>query len=137
MSTSKQNLSDSSKPVSALETRDHDPDEEQSLTTTLNTQQQKENTQISSKTSSHDNEDDTKDDSSKLLLKDESKETEKDKSPINRSITATVNKVSPLPDISGKNHRKGIYLLSLSRNDFASFHTFHVSVKLLCYSTTL
>ena len=68
--------------------------------------------QISPKTSSRDNEDSSKDENAHLLLKEESIKTEKDKSPVNpvnRSITATINKVSPLADDLKKKQGKGNY----------------------------
>ena len=109
MSTSKENKSDISKPVPDSENPGPDDNNEQSSKASSNTQTQNDDTQSSLKTSSHDNKDSSKDESAYLLLKDDPAETGKDKLPINRSITATINKVSPLVDDSKKKKGKGNY----------------------------
>ena len=112
MSTSKENISDISTPIPDSETLDPAANNEQSSKASQNTQKQNEDTQISPKTSSRDNEDSSKDEIAHLLLKEESIKTGKDKSPVNpvnRSITATINKVSPLADDSKKKQGKGNY----------------------------
>ena len=104
-----ENISDISTPIPDSETLDPDANNEQSSKASQNTQKQNEDTQISPKTSFRDNEDSNKDENAHLLLKEDSSKTGKDKTPVNRSITATINKVSPLADYSNKKQGNGNY----------------------------
>ena len=131
MSTSKQNTSDNSNPVSDPETSGPEGGKEQSSIPSTDTQNEKNNTQTSSKTRSHDNDDATKNPTSDihLLPKEDSKESEKEKSSNIRSITAPSNKVTPLLNPSKDKQRNGKYSTSVSKQHLLPLNT--LSVKFL------
>ena len=131
MSTSKENISDISTPVPDSETHDPGANNEQSSKASQNTQKQNEDTQISPQTSSRDNEGSSKDENAHLLLKEDSNKKGKDNSPVNRSITATINKVTPLADNSKKKQGKGNYHYSYQNKISLPFRNLMYSSKFI------
>ena len=130
MSTSKQNTSDISNPVSDPETSGPEGGKEQSSIPSTDTQNEKIDTQTSSKTRSYDNEDANKKLNSDvhLLPKEDSKESEKEKSPNIRSITTPSNKVTPLLNSSKDKQRNGKYSALISKTTFASLKHFKCQI---------
>ena len=135
MSTSKPNTSDVSNPVSDPKTTGPKKGKEQSSIPSTDTQNEKNNTLTSSKTRSYDNDDATKNPTSDihLLPKEDSKESEKEKSPNIRSITAPSNKVTPLLSPSKDKQRNGKYSTLISKTAFASLK--HFKCQILCNLT--